>query len=127
MRKLSGRGTDGGLRQGLRDRDARFHGPVVDRHPLLAAAPHRQDGHSDQADQKDSAEDLAQEVLLVLHEKYGALERIEDLLPLSLEIARFKMLGARRKIVRRGEHTQVSVDDLPLAGSGPDPDASDHL
>ncbi|MGD1096226.1 MAG: RNA polymerase sigma factor [Bryobacteraceae bacterium] len=69
----------------------------------------------------DSADDLAQEVLLVLHEKYGALERIEDLLPLSLEIARFKMLGARRKIVRRGEHTQVSVDDLPLAGSGPDP------
>jgi RNA polymerase sigma-70 factor (ECF subfamily) len=69
----------------------------------------------------DSADDIAQEVLLVLHEKYGALERIEDLLPLSLEIARFKMLGARRKIVGRGEHTQVSVDDLPLAGSGPDP------
>jgi RNA polymerase sigma-70 factor (ECF subfamily) len=64
---------------------------------------------------------VAQEVLLVLHEKYGALERIEDLLPLSLEIARFKMLGARRKMARRGEYTQVSVDDLPLAGSGADP------
>jgi RNA polymerase sigma-70 factor (ECF subfamily) len=69
----------------------------------------------------DLAEDLAQEVLLVLHEKYASLDRIEDLLPLSLEIARFKMMAARRKIVRRGEHSQVSVEDVPLPGSGPDP------
>ena len=71
--------------------------------------------------QRDAAEDLAQEVLLVLHEKYAALDRVEDLLPLSLEIARFKIMGARRKTVRRGEHTQVSVDDLPLASEGDDP------
>jgi RNA polymerase sigma-70 factor (ECF subfamily) len=71
--------------------------------------------------QKDSAEDVAQEVLMVLHEKYSAVEDIEDLLPLSLEIARFKIWGARRKSVRRGENTSVSVDDLPLAGAGPDP------
>src|SRR6202167_688153 len=70
---------------------------------------------------KDAAEDLAQEVLLVLHEKYAALDRVEDLLPLSLEIARFKIMGSRRKTVRRGEHTQVSVDDLPLASEGDDP------
>ncbi len=70
---------------------------------------------------RDLAEDLAQEVLLVLHEKYPTLDRVEDLLPLSLEIARFKIMPAGRKIVRRGEHTQVSVDDLPLAGSGADP------
>ncbi|HWZ32867.1 MAG TPA: sigma-70 family RNA polymerase sigma factor [Bryobacteraceae bacterium] len=70
---------------------------------------------------RDAAEDLAQEVLVVLHEKYAALNRIEDLLPVSLEIARFKIMGTRRKIVRRGEHTQVSVDDLPLAGGGEDP------
>jgi len=67
------------------------------------------------------AEDIAQEVLLVLHEKYPALERAEDLLPLSLEIARFKILAARRKTIRRGENTEVSVDDLPLAASGPNP------
>src|SRR5258706_15004693 len=54
--------------------------------------------------------------MLVLHEKFPTLDRVEDLLPLSLEIARFKIIAARRKIVRRGEHTQVSVDDLPLAG-----------
>ena len=71
--------------------------------------------------QKDSAEDVAQEVLMVLHEKYAAVDRIEELLPLSLEIARFKIWGARRKTVRRGENISVSVDDLPLAGTGPDP------
>ena len=69
----------------------------------------------------DAAEDVAQEVLLVLHEKYRELDQVEDLLPLSLEIARFKILGARRKALRRGEHTQVSVDDLPLPGRDPDP------
>ena len=68
-----------------------------------------------------SAKDIAQEVFLVLHEKYPALDRVEDLLPLSIEIARFKILAARRKTIRRGENTQVSVDDLPLAGGGPDP------
>jgi len=70
---------------------------------------------------RDAAEDLAQEVLVVLHEKYAALDRIEDLLPVSLEIARFKILSSRRKVVRRGEHTQVSVDDLPLAGGEENP------
>jgi RNA polymerase sigma-70 factor (ECF subfamily) len=70
---------------------------------------------------KDAAEDVTQEVLLLLHEKYAAVERIEDLVPLSLEIARFKIWGARRKGVRRGENTAVTVDDLPLAGTGPDP------
>jgi len=69
----------------------------------------------------EGADDIAQEVLLVLHEKYPTLDRVEDLLPLSLEIARFKILAARRKTIRRGENTQVSVDDLPLAGNSPDP------
>jgi RNA polymerase sigma-70 factor, ECF subfamily len=71
--------------------------------------------------QREAADDLAQEVLLVLHEKYPTLDRVEDMLPLSLEIARFKIMGARRKIVRRGENTQVSVDDLPLASEMADP------
>jgi RNA polymerase sigma-70 factor (ECF subfamily) len=69
----------------------------------------------------DVAQDIAQEVLLVLHEKYSAVEAAEELVPLALEIARFKMMGARRKTVRRGENTQVSVDDLPLASSAPSP------
>jgi RNA polymerase sigma-70 factor, ECF subfamily len=66
---------------------------------------------------RDAAEDLAQEVLIVLHEKYPRVDRIEELLPLSLRIVRYKILGARRKMVRHGEYSQVSVDDLPLADS----------
>jgi RNA polymerase sigma-70 factor (ECF subfamily) len=63
---------------------------------------------------RDAAEDLAQEVLMVLHEKYPHLDRAEDLLPLSLQIVRFKIMSLRRKAVRRGEYTQVSVTDIPL-------------
>lgn len=63
---------------------------------------------------KDVAEDLAQEVLMLLHEKYAHLERPEDLLPLSLQIVRFKIMSLRRKSVRRGEYTQVSITDIPL-------------
>ena len=70
---------------------------------------------------RDVAEDIAQEVLLFLNEKYNSVERPEELVPLAIEIARFKILGARRKPVRRGEHTQVSVDDLPLATDIEDP------
>jgi len=63
---------------------------------------------------RDAAEDLAQEVLMLLHEKYTHLERLEDLLPLSLQIVRFKIMAQRRKSLRRGEYTQVSVTDIPL-------------
>jgi RNA polymerase sigma-70 factor (ECF subfamily) len=69
----------------------------------------------------DLAQDLAQEVLLVLHEKYGELDRVEDLLPLSLEIARLKLWAARRKSIRRGEDHAVNVDDMPLASREADP------
>jgi RNA polymerase sigma-70 factor (ECF subfamily) len=65
--------------------------------------------------QKDAAEDLAQEVLILLHEKYPDLDRLEDLLPLSLKIVRFKMLAYRRKARRHGEFTQVSADEIQMA------------
>src|SRR5215472_14031112 len=71
--------------------------------------------------QRDAAEDLAQEVLILLHEKYGHLERLEDLLPLSLQIVRYKMMALRRKAQRRGEYTQVPVDEIQLADDGADP------
>jgi RNA polymerase sigma-70 factor (ECF subfamily) len=63
---------------------------------------------------RDAAEDLAQEALMLLHEKYGHLERPEDLLPLSLQIVRFKIMSLRRKAARRGEYNQVSITDIPL-------------
>lgn len=72
---------------------------------------------------RDAAEDLAQEVLLVVHEKYGQVERLEELLPLGLRILRFKMMGLYRKSERRGEYSQAQVDDMPLADGAPSPEA----
>ncbi len=71
--------------------------------------------------QRDVAQDVAQEVLIVLHEKYARLEKIEDLAPVAFEILRFKMMAMRRKSVRRGEYNQVSVEDIQLPDGGVDP------
>lgn len=98
-------------------------GPCVERDEIIERLRERIVGFAASRLQRDAAEDLAQEVLIVLHEKYAHVERLEELLPLSLRIVRFKMMGARRKIVRRGEHTQVSVDELPLPDLGADPEA----
>ena len=67
------------------------------------------------------AEDLAQEVLMLLHEKYGHLDRIEDLLPLAFQILRFKLAAHRRKAARRGEYDAVDVHEFPPASDAPDP------
>jgi RNA polymerase sigma-70 factor (ECF subfamily) len=71
--------------------------------------------------QRDAAEDLAQEVLILLHQKYGHLDRLEDLLPLSLQIVRFKMMAFRRKTQRRGEYTQVPVEEIQVPDGAADP------
>ena len=70
---------------------------------------------------KAQAEDLAQEVLVVLHEKYARVTELSELVPLAFQVLRFKMLDAHRKSLRRGEYNQESVDDLPLADPGDDP------
>ena len=67
------------------------------------------------------AEDLTQEVLVVLHEKYPNVADLTELVPLAFQVLRFKMLDAHRKSFRRGEYYQESVDDLPLADPSDDP------
>lgn len=42
-----------------------------------------------------AAEDLAQEVLMLLHEKYAHVSALSELLPLSFRILRFKMNDMR--------------------------------
>jgi RNA polymerase sigma-70 factor (ECF subfamily) len=69
----------------------------------------------------DAAEDLAQETLMLLHDKYAHVTRLEELFPLSMQIMRFKMVALRRKSYRRGETGQVSVDDIQIPDLGPDP------
>ncbi len=70
--------------------------------------------------ERDAAEDLAQETLIVLHDKYPHVEAMEELVPLAMQIMRFKMVAWRRKSVRRGETGSVSVDDVPLPDTGYD-------
>src|SRR5271169_5927676 len=91
------------------------------REEILARLRERIVGFAASKLQRDAAEDLAQEVLLLLHEKYGHLDRLEDLLPLSLRIVRFKMMAYRRKAQRRGEYKQVPADEIQLADHGVEP------
>jgi RNA polymerase sigma-70 factor (ECF subfamily) len=86
----------------------------VDRDALLSLLRERIVGYAASRIGRDSAEDLAQDVLILLEEKYPEVNGIADLVPLSLQIARFKMAGLYRKAARRGENSQVSVDDIQI-------------
>lgn len=70
---------------------------------------------------REAAEDLAQDVLMVLHEKYPHVTELTELVPLSFQILRYKMLDHHRKTLRRGEYNQESVDEHPLVDPGDDP------
>ena len=70
---------------------------------------------------RDSAEDLAQDVMMVLHEKYPHVGELTELVPLSFQILRFKMLDRHRKTLRRGGYNQESLDDKPLVDPADDP------
>lgn len=72
---------------------------------------------------RELAEDLTQDVLTLLHEKYAHVTDLTELVPLAFHVLRFKMLDAHRKSLRRGEYHQESVDDLPIADPGGDPAA----
>jgi len=67
------------------------------------------------------AEDLCQEVMLVLHEKYAHVEELGELVPLALQIVRFKLMSQRRTSQRRGEYTSVSVQEIQLPDLGLSP------
>ncbi len=70
---------------------------------------------------RDHAEDLAQEVMIVLHEKYSNVAALDDLVPLAFQVLRFKMLDLHRKALRRGEYNQKSVETLNLPDPADDP------
>lgn len=70
---------------------------------------------------RDRAEDLTQDVMAVLHEKYSQVTELVELVPLAFQVLRYKMLDAHRKALRRGEYNQESVEDLPLADARDDP------
>jgi RNA polymerase sigma-70 factor (ECF subfamily) len=72
--------------------------------------------------QREAAEDMTQETLLILHEKYPHVASIDELVPLAFQVLRFKMAAFLRKSVRRGEDRALLVDDLPLADPGGTPE-----
>lgn len=99
-------------------------GKTVDRSRILTALRERIVAFAASRVQRDVAEDLAQEVLMVLEEKYSRLGAAEELVPLSFQILRFKMRALARKSARRGEYKQVALDDLPLADPSPNPETA---
>ena len=94
-------------------RRARYNGPV-DRGAILTTLRERIIGYAASRIGRDSAEDLAQDVLILLEEKYPHVEAVADLVPLSLQIARFKLAAMYRKSTRRGENSHVSVDEIQI-------------
>jgi RNA polymerase sigma-70 factor (ECF subfamily) len=93
----------------------------MDRDQILACLRERILAFATLRVSKDRAEDLVQDVLLVLHDKYAQVTELTELVPLAFQILRFKMLDAHRKSFRRGEYNQESVDEFPLADPGDDP------
>lgn len=69
------------------------------------------------------AEDLTQEVLLLLTTKYADVEDPGQLVALSLGILRKKRADLWRKAARRGETNAEDPADLPLPHGGPGPDS----
>ena len=60
------------------------------------------------------AEDVAQEVMLVLHQKYAHVSELTELIPHALQITRFKLVSQARKSARRGENRSVDIDEQPI-------------
>lgn len=91
---------------------------VAERERLLAALRERIVSYAAFRIGKDNAEDLAQDVLLLLETKYPQVVKPEQMLPLAFQIIRFKISDFRRKAARRGEFDAPPVESLPLAGAG---------
>jgi RNA polymerase sigma-70 factor (ECF subfamily) len=94
---------------------------VMDREQILSRLRERIVAFAASQLSRDAAEDLTQDVLVVLHEKYGHVTRLEELVPLSFQILRFKIWESRRKASRRGEYNQLSLDEIELPDHNSNP------
>jgi len=93
----------------------------VERDDVLAKLRERIVAFAASRHRRDAAEDLAQDTLMLLHEKYGHLDKLEDLVPLAMRIVRFKATSLWRKARRRGEDTAVPVDEQRIPDLARDP------
>ena len=94
--------------------------PATERDSVLAALRERIVAYAASRISRDTAEDLAQEVLLVIHEKYREVHQPAELLPLAMQILRYKMMAHFRKSERHGD--EVPLEDCPLASDGESPE-----
>lgn len=69
-----------------------------------------------------AAEDLAQETLMVIEERYRHVTAPEELVRLAMQICRFKMMAQGAKSGRRGEGTAIPVEEMPLADPADGPE-----
>ena len=68
----------------------------MDRERVLALLRERIVAFAASRYRRDLAEDVAQEVLGLLHEKYPHVTELTELVPLALQIARFKIMSGVR-------------------------------
>ena len=94
----------------------------MDRETILALLRERIQAFAASRIERSAAEDLTQETMLVLHEKYGHLEQAGDLLPVAFRIVRFKLAGYLRKRNRRGEDRTAEAGAAGLADPAPGPE-----
>ena len=93
----------------------------MDRDQILATLRERILAFATSRVSRDYAEDLTQDVLAVLHDRYPTVRELAELVPLAFQVLRYKMLDAHRKALRRGEYNQESIQELPLADTNDDP------
>jgi RNA polymerase sigma-70 factor (ECF subfamily) len=73
---------------------------------------------------QESAEDLAQETLMLLENKYAHLDQEGDLLPVAIRTMSFKMKSFRRGVGRQ-RLSDKPADEMPIADGRPN--ASEEL
>lgn len=94
----------------------------MEREQILSQLRERMAAFAASRIERGAAEDLAQETMLLLHEKYRHVEAMDDLLPLAFRIIRLKLTAHVRKRNRRGENRTQDVAETPAADPGPDPE-----
>jgi RNA polymerase sigma-70 factor, ECF subfamily len=94
----------------------------MEREQILSQLRERMAAFAASRIESGAAEDLAQETMLLLHQKYGHVEAMEELLPLAFRIMRFKLAAHVRKRNRRGEDRAADITETPAADPGPGPE-----
>ena len=72
---------------------------------------------------RSDAEDLTQQVMIVLLSKYSNVSDQKELLPIAFGLLARLRMGLYRKRARRGEDANLGVEELQLASVADDPES----